>query len=90
MVFVAICLQNWTWTTQVTKGCKPNPRQNATMLVEDTIIYIHGGRANLIFDDMYVVSIVNYIWIKVMLSPSNHPKSRQVDGFYGHYSNYNI
>lgn len=35
------------------------------MVVEDNVMYIHGGRADLIFDDMYVMSTVNFIWIKV-------------------------
>lgn len=36
------------------------------MVVKDNILYIYGGRFDLIFDDMYVMSIVNFIWIKVV------------------------
>jgi hypothetical protein len=61
----ALGMQTWTWNPQSTKGSKPNPRQNAAMVVEDNVMYIHGGRADLIFDDMYVMSTVNFIWIKV-------------------------
>ena len=61
----ALEIQTWTWNPQSTKGSIPNPRQNAAMVVEDNILYIHGGRGDLIFDDMYVMSTVNFIWIKV-------------------------
>jgi hypothetical protein len=69
------------WIDPVTKGMPPNPRHSCSFNLYDRldIIILYGGRDNTnVFNDIYILELYNFEWIRVPVREFI-PKSR-----YGH------